>query len=158
MFESTRQIISSKDGLLEAIDEQSQGMVVSTILERDFTILGYPKDEGLDPETTSEAEYDEHLQWEADQLADDMADKEDLEAMTVECNGRTALVAFTKEEYVDSYIEQLTHQWNRLVGVPAFDISGETLLEMITEDCDILLNPGSEEERLIEQSLLTGRG
>jgi hypothetical protein len=98
MFETISRLLGARDQLLEAIDQRDGRTLRSIVKGRDFTVLGYPEGEGLDPATTTEKEFGEHLQWEADRLADDMADDKELEAMTVERDGRTALVAFTKQQ------------------------------------------------------------
>jgi hypothetical protein len=158
MFEQLSRLLSGEERLLTSIDDRDTDALLAAMESREFTILGYPQSEGLDPATATEEEFDEYLQWEADQVEQDMAYDAPLEAMSVEHHGRTALLAFTKERYADEYIENLTLELGRLIGVPMFDVAGSSLIEMIPEDTDLLLNPGSDEERLVDWPLLSGQG
>ena len=134
-----------RDPLLLAIDSRDLRRLVYIIRRRKFTILGYPQSDGLDPNTFTQQDLIAQIKRDADAVAGDGP----IRPMTVDHNGRVAVVAFTKPKFVSAYIQQLVMKLNRVVGVPTYEISGGTLMGMLADDCDILLNPGSSVERVL---------
>lgn len=145
MFQSLLQWFLPRDALLLAIDRRDLHRLVYILRRRKFTILGYPQSDGLDPDTFTQQELIAQIERDVNAVAGD----DPIRPMTVDHNGRVAVIAFTKPRFVSAYVQQLVMKLNRVVGVPTYEISGETLLQTLADDCDILLNPGSSDERVL---------
>ena len=146
MFRALTRLLLPGDPLLSAIDKRDADRILYIVGKRQFGVLGRLTSDGVDPFESTDEEVIEQIRTDVVSMSGDQP----IEPMTVDHNGRMAVIAFTKPQFQMAYVEQLVLQLNRIVGVPAYEISGETLLGLLQADVDVLLDPGSKNQRVLQ--------
>ena len=80
-------------------------------------------------------------------------DEESLSAMILETDEFPALVAFLSSEHAEQFVDSISDQ---IEGeeVELFEVAGEDLLEPLSSEFGLLINPESDDAVMIEPKLL----
>ena len=80
-------------------------------------------------------------------------DEESLSAMILETDEFPALVAFLSSEHAEQFVDSISDQ---IEGeeVDLFEVAGEDLLEPLSSEFGLLINPESDDAVMIEPQLL----
>ena len=80
-------------------------------------------------------------------------DEESLSAMILETDEFPALVAFLSSEHAEQFVDSISDQ---IEGeeVDLFEVAGEDLLEPLSSEFGLLINPESDDAVMIEPKLL----
>lgn len=114
------------DDLAKALDESDAREAARLIMQQEFTLIELP----------------------------DESDEEGYAAITAEVDGQPALIAFTSDEHAGVFVGTLPEMEGVEGDVPGFLVDGKELLEYLSEDLALLLNPETDDTYLLDPEFI----
>jgi hypothetical protein len=146
-----KNIFGNADALIEAGKSGKSQEFVSLFLTSELTLLSLPVAESLDATNLTEKELLDLVENAAQQVSQ----QTEVNLFTFEDGTTTVLPVFTSDKAAQKFVEQYVSQVQKIIPFQVLGLKGETLLNFLSEDAKVVLNPKNPSEYRLTKKDIT---